>query len=487
LLGLVGLAMADRVGASALHLAAFKTSLKYLPLKKLLAEPGVDVEVRDAAGVSVLAYAVRKDNLLACELLVAAGANVHAVDDARHSALDAAARYGSMKCLRFLLGVQDLSADWAHADSGNTPLCFAALWGHTDACRVLVESGADVNFRSWGGFKIYDSMFVQPLAIAASKGNTEVVRYLLGVEGIDAHCAMSGTHPLCLASRIGDVGICRMLLDVGAQVNYKRSGYAKTAFFHAADRRHPRLVEYFMSIDGVDVNGGANPYEEGTPLFAGLVSDNTESKEIGLGTLRDNAECTALLLDHPAVLFKKQFVKRCLTNITADKTGILLSGNGNPNLCNMNLTSRQLNRLFEVLGPGVYGLDLRGNAGMADPATLTLLKRVIAHVPDLVSIRSSVNQVELRALVEPNCTAFMRSAAATLYLLRGKFAEGREMPPDTLAQIAAMAHPERFVPRGPRLYERAYAMILALLAMPAPAAPPGVPPGLKDLTRLASV
>lgn len=57
------------------------------------------------------------------------------------------------------------------ANSGRTPLSGAALMGHLEIVRVLVESGADVEKSDgWGR---------TPLIWAAGKGHLEVVRFLV--------------------------------------------------------------------------------------------------------------------------------------------------------------------------------------------------------------------------------------------------------------------------------------------------------------------
>ena len=79
---------------------------------------------------------------------------------------------------------------------GNTPLC-AALAGRVseDVVRLLLEAGADVNFRAELG--------VTPLHLAASRGADPLVRLLLE-RGADASARMDdGTTPAAMAASRG--------------------------------------------------------------------------------------------------------------------------------------------------------------------------------------------------------------------------------------------------------------------------------------------
>src|SRR4051794_26715664 len=101
-----------------------------------------------------------------------------------------AAAIGDVERLRALLDSEpSLVQEWS-ADGGQ-PLHFAAFFGRVDACRLLVERGADVraHARGFNG--------VAPINAAAAndpKPNevcTEIVRLLLGA-GADVHSAQGG-------------------------------------------------------------------------------------------------------------------------------------------------------------------------------------------------------------------------------------------------------------------------------------------------------
>jgi hypothetical protein len=93
------------------------------------------------------------------------------------------------------------------ADSlGTTALSAAAVEGHLEVARLLIEHGASMNERS-------QPLGRTPLMNAAESGQPEMIRYLLSA-GADASIADDrGETALAIASRRGDVA-CASLLEV---------------------------------------------------------------------------------------------------------------------------------------------------------------------------------------------------------------------------------------------------------------------------------
>jgi ankyrin repeat protein len=74
------------------------------------------------------------------------------------------------------LGVKPNSASrwgWRNENEGQTPLTAAAQFGRVEAIRFLLSKGADVNLRDFGGEG------QTPLSTAAMQGQLEVCRVLL--------------------------------------------------------------------------------------------------------------------------------------------------------------------------------------------------------------------------------------------------------------------------------------------------------------------
>jgi uncharacterized protein len=119
-----------------------------------------------------------------------------------------AAAIGDVERLRELLeGDASLAAAWS--EDGFTPLHFAAFFGHPDAAKLLVERGADLEARSTN----------EQFALDAA--------------------------PLHSASAAGQLGVCGVLLDAGADVNaVQHGGY--TALLDAAANKNQELVDFLL-------------------------------------------------------------------------------------------------------------------------------------------------------------------------------------------------------------------------------------------------
>eukprot|EP00798_Chlamydomonas_sp_ICE-L_P000711 gene711-biopygen458 len=92
-----------------------------------------------------------------------------------------------------------------------TPLHYAALYGHLECIKALLDSGAEVNKTNFFGFT--------PLHDAAGKGGVECIRALLnsgaGVDTPDNY----GNTPMHYAALYGQLECIKALLDSGAEVN----------------------------------------------------------------------------------------------------------------------------------------------------------------------------------------------------------------------------------------------------------------------------
>ena len=106
-----------------------------------------------------------------------------------------------------------------YSADGFTPLHFAAMGGHVDAARALLEAGADPNAMSRHRF-----VKVRPLhtatALDISSGDPEIVRVLLehGAD-VNGRSDEGGFTPLHNASGSGAAELVRILLEHGADPN----------------------------------------------------------------------------------------------------------------------------------------------------------------------------------------------------------------------------------------------------------------------------
>jgi len=124
--------------------------------------------------------------------------------------------------------------------AGITPLRFAIYSGNTQSAKALILAGVDVNIQGPDGRNaLYD---------AAYKNNLEVMQLLLAKGAIIVSQGSSDT-PLHAASREGYLDAVRLLIQSGADVNYRdRDG--NTSLHCAARSGNSRLVGYLIEKGG---------------------------------------------------------------------------------------------------------------------------------------------------------------------------------------------------------------------------------------------
>jgi ankyrin repeat protein len=106
-------------------------------------------EMSDKFGRTALARAASRGALRTVEKLVNNGANIHTRDLHSSTLLHHAAHCGRVKVALFLLD-KDRTLINATDSYGNTPLHKAALFGHTNAVRLLLEKGANIDSQNKG-------------------------------------------------------------------------------------------------------------------------------------------------------------------------------------------------------------------------------------------------------------------------------------------------------------------------------------------------
>lgn len=141
-------------------------------LKRLMAE-GVDVNAANAYGYTALHYAAGNGRLEAMQLLLDAGANVHAVcQPFGRTVLMQAAGRGGADAVKLVLTAGPRLED--RDNDGRTALMVAALAGDKDAAFALVEAGADARATDTHGAKASE--------LAAELGHNWVASLLRGAE-----------------------------------------------------------------------------------------------------------------------------------------------------------------------------------------------------------------------------------------------------------------------------------------------------------------
>ncbi len=193
---------------SALSAAEIHDAVKNGDLEKVKSLVEIDsqfVDLKDSNGMTPLMWAAQKMKYELLKYLVTKGADVNATDTDNNTALDSIAFRGDLEAAKLLL------AHKARVDIGVTPLFYAAMAGHGDIVRLLVELGAPLEIR--------DSYQRTPLLIAArERGGIDVIRILVengaNINAVD----MFGDTPLSLAAWRGYEDIVDYLIAKKAQI-----------------------------------------------------------------------------------------------------------------------------------------------------------------------------------------------------------------------------------------------------------------------------
>ncbi|CAK5035901.1 unnamed protein product [Meloidogyne enterolobii] len=149
------LALADIHGAHPLHYATVgfteTESHREVPVERseailhVLLRHGAQLECTDLDGRTPLIWAASGGNLRAFSSLIQAGANRFTADRDKLGVLHCASSHGHLPIVQAML---DLGHHWvvnARDRNGDTPLFFAAAYGHLECVKLLLERGADPN------------------------------------------------------------------------------------------------------------------------------------------------------------------------------------------------------------------------------------------------------------------------------------------------------------------------------------------------------
>ena len=129
--------------------------------------------------------------------------------------------------------------DLVHGRSadGWTPLHLASFFGNTEAARLLIGSGADVNARSG------NAMENLPLHAAAAGGHEEIAKLLLSARAEVNARQHGGWTALHSAAQQGNRSLATILIGSGADVSIENDD-GETPDVTAANAGHQDLAEF---------------------------------------------------------------------------------------------------------------------------------------------------------------------------------------------------------------------------------------------------
>jgi len=185
-------------------------------------------------------------------------------DDSGYTPLHLAAQYGQTEAARLLL-VKGADVN-AKDHYGFAPLHEAALNGRTELAELLLTNGADVNAKA-----TYD---YTPLHAAAWEGHKKAIELLIA-KGADINARMRGSWtPLLFAAWYGHWEAAELLIAKGADVNVRnRFGYTalKCALYHSMYKQAMLLVK-----------SGANATQDERDTMLSQAASEGDKEGVGL-------------------------------------------------------------------------------------------------------------------------------------------------------------------------------------------------------------
>jgi uncharacterized protein len=217
---------------------------------KSLLKTGVDINAKNSHGMTALMFAAAQGHADVVELLLDKGADINAEATNGWSALFFAEVTDMDHTNTSGLNASELLLE---KDTGgiNAALIYAASAGHTDAIRLLLDKGADINTTNNFG----DTA----LMTAAEDGRTDVVELLLD-KGADINAKnYTGSTALMSAEFMDQTNVVELLLNKGADINAKDYD-GDTALMKAADTEgNTNAVKLLLArkadINAVDAEG----------------------------------------------------------------------------------------------------------------------------------------------------------------------------------------------------------------------------------------
>ena len=256
-------------------------------------------------------YAARIGDLSAMKRYIAEGEDVNAPDDYLNvSPLVWSAVYGQTEAARLLL---ENGADVnIKDDNGSTPLHGAVTFGRTEVAKLLVENGADLRARNNDGATPIDALnldwrtttfiagmigvAVEESDIAVMKTGREEIAELFEIEGTFSGTGTSEPQALSGAAFTGDLATMKQALADGADPNTMDPQSGSILLATAALMGHTEVVALLLE-HGADVNAKSRDGSTAlhTSAFLGRVETVKLLLEKGADVnLRNNTGSTAI-------------------------------------------------------------------------------------------------------------------------------------------------------------------------------------------------
>ena len=275
----------DKNGRMGLHWASFNGHYACV-VALLSAKDRIEVNAIDNGGGTPLMKASSKGNTPVVKLLLDNGANENMKDNKGQLALHFASDKGHTDCITMLLKSQKTNINESATPNMFTPLLMAVANDEEDACKCLIELGADIN--------CIDSNQTTPLMTSCFKGHSNITQLLLennahmgsrsSQRKTALHYACEFGHPDCLRMLIQRISRSSLsVMDTASEeeesrytpIHYSAEARARDKGFAPSEEdqeRFCRCVEILVN-NGSDIEPLATKFV--TPLHIASNVGNT--------------------------------------------------------------------------------------------------------------------------------------------------------------------------------------------------------------------
>lgn len=186
----------------------------------------IGFSVANAGSYEDFFVAVKRDDVVTVNSLLARGFDPDTRDPNGLPGLYLALRDGGLRVAETLIAWPKTQVEIRTAQD-ESPLMMAALKGHLELVKALIERDADVNKPGWA-----------PLHYAATRGHLDIIRLLLDKHAYIDAASPNGTTPLMMAAHYGSPGAVKVLLEAGADPLLKNNlGLSAIDFAQKANRQ----------------------------------------------------------------------------------------------------------------------------------------------------------------------------------------------------------------------------------------------------------